>query len=187
MLTTTHDELAVAVQRMRETWNKSSTITDPNGEYHQEWIDDLAVIADAYLAEHPVGQPSEEKLSHVESINTKLLAACEQTLLRYVEMFMALQLGDANQSVAVQLMRDAIDAAHAQTEDDAKLVDEEWLLSVGFSYEIVDGVKWLVQEPLTLGWFRGEGNLNWYFDGFLGPETVTRGDVRRLLTVLGIK
>ena len=118
-----------------------------------------------------------------QDINANLLAACEK-LWPWINGALDVR-GSDGFIESVRELQGAIIAARAQVEDDAKLVDEEWLLSVGFSYEIIDRVKWLVQEPLTLGWLRGEGNLNWYFDGFVGPETVTRGNVRRLLAALG--
>lgn len=111
----------------------------------------------------------------------RLLNACEAYLF-----------GREEPRLCESLMREAISAARAQAEDDAKPIDDEWLESVGFESEWHDDESrdkshWLTLGVLTLGKYRGEGNWQWYFDGFCGPDTVTRGDVWRLLEALKIE
>lgn len=67
--------------------------------------DDVATTVDAILA---LFAPACEAASAAEAEVARLREAVGVTLPRYCEMFEALHLGDVNDSVAVQAMRDAL-------------------------------------------------------------------------------
>lgn len=94
---------------------------------------------------------------------------------------------------SIDRLRTVVTAARDQVEDDARLVDEEWLRSMGFHddsmsrdqrrYEIISGVR-IVSNACAGGW---EPFLLWAGTGVCHEKkNVTRGDVRRLLAALGV-
>lgn len=112
-----------------------------------------------------------------EPVNAKLPEAC-----------IRLRGTSAAQSCDESFADKAIAAARTQAEDDAKPVDEEWLRSIGFlpvveHLELSCGVAYL--DEFRLKWMIAARHF--WFSGLVLPHIQTRGDVRRLLSALGVK
>lgn len=77
-------------------------------------------------------------------------------------------------------LNDAIAAVRAQETEDAKPVDQEWLLSIGF---VSDGLS--LRMFGLLAFYPAPGT--WWIGGRQVETIKSRGDVLRLLTALGIR
>lgn len=120
------------------------------------------------------------KSSSYESVNAKLLAACEAALIQLDSSRL-----DRLTGVAVtEILEVTIAAARAQAEDDATPVDKVWLELLGVR---------VIQNCLVLERFYKQWMTNIFvMGGCVTSEPVgwplegkTRGDVRRLLCTLG--
>lgn len=165
-------ELQGAVSRMRSV-DMSYMPVYPGGQV--AFDRDCQILARAYLTCPPAS----------ESVNTKLLAACELV----AEAFAKPEMECIEQTDRLLRLDDAIVAARAQAEDGAKLVDEHWLQTV-LSWKAI-GSCWCPTIPnrTTSGaivyWHSPTRELR--IAGVWSRPEATRGDVRRLLTALGIE
>ena len=124
-----------------------------------------------------------------ESVNAKLLAACE--------WFMARAGKFKNEHDEHMIHFNAIAAARAQAEDDAKPVDEEWLKLIGFSdeytmrmFEDITSKPQLCFRKFSISnecWIQARNTTTRAITNIEIPRPKTRGDVRRLLAALGVK
>lgn len=177
---------------------------------------ELATLKDDPRLQCPLDGPGSHRMDLAELrthqsvssgiINTKLLKSCE----RWIEIRNGLCSGSAESFEILEIeMGIAIAAARAQAADDAKPVDEEWLKSIGFFdiYLPVDSKKQLALIVFDDKWLWPDGDvlLVCHSDGSFGfwerpvrpdgdwhafhntfRKVSTRGDVRRLLTALGV-
>lgn len=199
---TNHHLLRRATEAERSTEHTSPAHVKHLERRLQEQIDDKHRILREYEERY-----AKLKSSSAEPVNTKLLEACEKLgSYRHV-----IDVEDGNYVSCIvcgEKVSDphkpncflgiAITAARAQAEEDAKPVDEEWLKSVGFrdsTYPNGFGYMWLrttgeleltVSKPRDRATWEQE---EWICEGERVPHNLmpeTRGDVRRLLTALGV-